>query len=367
MSTIFADSPQVFDVQALRWQLTEERVHRKRRQREAAQALGITEAQAVDCWVGQGATLTGQAATALTSPAAVRLQGPFPALIESLEPAGPMMALTRNESVVHEKTGVYRNASHSGHMGLVLDEAIDLRLFYDRWAHGYWVEEPHDQGVTTSLQFFDSEGTAVHKIYTRAATQVQALEQIVSRFISPDQEPHELAIESIPPANTVPDDDVDQLSFQNEWLQMTDTHQFFGLLRRHQVGRVQALRLAPNDYAKSLSNEATRTMLEKASAFRVPIMVFVSNKGCIQIHSGMVTRVEMMGPWLNVLDPDFNLHLRADHIAQSWLVRKPTADGMVTSLEVFDAQGETLAYFFGKRKPGVPEDSGWRALVEALQ
>ncbi len=367
MSQSMTDITSDFDVEALRWKLAEERVHRKRRQREAAQAIGITEAQAVDCWVGQGSTLTEQTAGVANMPAAVRLQGPFPDLIEALEPAGPLMALTRNESVVHEKTGTYRNASHEGVMGLVLDEAIDLRLFYNRWTHGYWLEEPNEQGLACSLQFFDSEGTAIHKIYTRPATKINVLHQIVSKFIAPDQEPKELAIETIPAATTLPDEQIDQLSFQNEWLQMTDTHQFFGLLRRHQVGRVQALRLAPSDYAKALSNEATRDMLEKAASLGVPIMVFVSNKGCIQIHSGTVNRVEMMGPWLNVLDPDFNLHLRTDHIAQSWLVRKPTADGIVTSLEIFDSQGETLAYFFGKRKPGVPEDPGWRSLVEALQ
>jgi hypothetical protein len=46
-----------------------------------------------------------------------------------------------------------------------------------------------------------------------------------------------------------------------------------------------------------------------------------------------------MGPWLNVLDPGFNLHLREDLIASAWIVRKPTADGVVSSLELFDAGG----------------------------
>jgi putative hemin transport protein len=73
-----------------------------------------------------------------------------------------------------------------------------------------------------------------------------------------------------------------------------------------------------------------------------------------------------MGPWVNVLDADFNLHLRQDHVAECWLVRKPTTEGIVTSLEVFNAEGETLVQFFGKRKPGIPELANWRQLVEAL-
>jgi putative hemin transport protein len=73
-----------------------------------------------------------------------------------------------------------------------------------------------------------------------------------------------------------------------------------------------------------------------------------------------------MEPWLNVLDPGFNLHLREDRIAMAWVVRKPTADGDVTSLELFDADGETLAMFFGERKPGRAELASWRALVDTL-
>jgi len=74
-----------------------------------------------------------------------------------------------------------------------------------------------------------------------------------------------------------------------------------------------------------------------------------------------------MGPWINVLDPGFNLHLREDLVTQVWLVKKPTTDGVVTSIELFDAQGEFIAYFFGKRKPGIPETTGWRMLAESME
>jgi len=92
-------------------------------------------------------------------------------------------------------------------------------------------------------------------------------------------------------------------------------------------------------------------------------MCFVGNPGMIQIHTGPVKRVEVMGDWLNVLDLSFNLHLREDRIATTWVVRKPTADGIVTSVELFDATGSTMAMFFGERKPGKPELAAWRALV----
>jgi putative hemin transport protein len=71
-------------------------------------------------------------------------------------------------------------------------------------------------------------------------------------------------------------------------------------------------------------------------------MIFIGNRGCLQVFSGAVDRVKRMGPWLNVLDPGFNLHLREDRIASSWVVAKPTKAGIVRSLELYDADGETL-------------------------
>jgi putative hemin transport protein len=47
-------------------------------------------------------------------------------------------------------------------------------------------------------------------------------------------------------------------------------------------------------------------------------------------------------------------------------VRKPTIDGLVTSLELFDAEGQTIAMLFGERKPGSTELCAWRELVDGL-
>jgi putative hemin transport protein len=74
----------------------------------------------------------------------------------------------------------------------------------------------------------------------------------------------------------------------------------------------------------------------------------------------------MMDPWLNILDQNFNLHLREGDVYDSWIVRKPTDDGIVTSLELFDGAGQVIVMVFGERKPGSPELDSWRRVVEDL-
>jgi putative hemin transport protein len=132
------------------------------------------------------------------------------------------------------------------------------------------------------------------------------------------------------------------------------------------AGRVQALRLIGEDWAYRVENDSFQLALNMAANAELPIMIFAGNAGVIQIHTGPVQQLKRTGPWFNVLDADFNLHLREDRIAQSWVVKKPTADGIVTSLELYDANNNQIAWMFGARKPGQPELEAWRALVGAL-
>jgi putative hemin transport protein len=96
-------------------------------------------------------------------------------------------------------------------------------------------------------------------------------------------------------------------------------------------------------------------------------MVFVGNKGNIQIHTGEIKKLMWHQNWYNILDPNFNMHLDMDKIAQTWIVRKPTEDGIVTAVEVYNEMGEIIVQFFGKRKPGIPELEEWREIVKDLK
>lgn len=319
--------------------------------RDAALKLGVSEAELLATRIGNGVQ---------------RLQGPWPELIRGVGKLGPVMALTRNDSVVHERHGTYGELSVDGHVGLIVGEDIDLRIFFSPWTHGFAVVEDTRAGPRRSLQVFDGAGRAIHKIYATEATDMAAFDGLVARFLAPDQSPG-VAVSPAPVrAAPRPDGEIDVEGLRREWSELKDTHDFFPLLRRHKVAREQAFRLAGGQFAECVADTAARHMLELASARHVPIMVFVGNPGMIQIHTGPVSRLVATGSWFNVLDPIFNLHLREDAIASSWLVRKPSVDGTITSLELFDSTGELIVSFFGKRKPGQPELPEWRELAESL-
>lgn len=317
----------------------------KMRIRNIATAMNVSEAELVNTSIGEGVT---------------RLNNQFTDLLKEVQTMGHVMALTRNDNCVHERKGVYNNVSFEGHVGLVLDPDIDLRLFMMSWKWGFAVQE----GDRKSLQFFDKSGTAVHKIYVTEKSDVAAYDALVAKYTA-DEQQEELQTEAFAPAPAeLPDSEIDVENFQKEWLELKDTHDFYGMLRKYKVTRTQAMRLAPEGHVTQVDNNATRTMLETAAERNVPIMVFVGNKGCIQIHTGEVSNLAEMGPWYNVLDPEFNMHLRTDAIAATYLVKKPSVDGIINSIEVFDKDGEMIVQFFGKRKPGIPELETWRSILK---
>ena len=189
--------------------------------------------------------------------------------------------------------------------------------------------------------------------------------RIVAGFADADAAPARFE-PARPPRPERPDAEVDVAGLRAAWGALKQTNLFFGLMRQFGVTRAQAMRLAGPEFARAVPASAARSVLEGAAATGLPVMVFVGNRGCLQIHAGPVHRVEMVGPWLNVLDPGFNLHLREDRVTAAWVVRKPSAHGDIHSLELYDASGEVAAQVFGHRPAQGQERADWRALVKGI-
>ena len=314
------------------------------RARALAETIGISEAE----WLAAGCGDT----------TAVALHGTPQEIFREIGTLGEVMALTRNPWCVHERHGRYEDIQATGPMGLVLGPDIDLRVFFSNWKWAWAVQ----QAGRHSLQFFDAEGVAVHKVYVTAATNRAAYDLLVERFAGEPVQPQPLPYPIAQDAGAVED----ASAWRAAWLSMTDTHEFFPLLRRFKLSRLAALAAAGEDLAQRVPADSVERMLLQAAETGLSIMCFVGNRGLIQIHTGPVSTLRRTGDWYNVLDARFNLHLDTSAIASVWVVNKPTRDGWVTSLEVYAASGDLIVQFFGARKPGQPELPAWRALMSSL-
>lgn len=317
--------------------------------RDAASQLGVTEVELLQTRVGDGVQ---------------RLTDDVRSLLNGLSAVGHTMCLTRNDWCVHERRGSFEKVNVKGPVGLVVGPDIDLRLFLMHWQTAWSVTSDSPRGPLHSIQFFDKHGDAVLKVYHDKRGDREAWDALVA-----DHTVEDTPLSLAPPPESAEEtalDDVDVAGFLQQWDGLQDTHQFHGLLRTHKLSRRQALAVAEGRFTERLDRQAPTALLDAAAAADVPIMVFVGNRGNLQIHSGPVRSIRPMGDWINVLDPEFNLHLKTDFDGEVWRVRKPTSDGDVTSIELLTKDGDLVASFFGARKPGVPELQTWRALAQAL-
>jgi putative hemin transport protein len=94
----------------------------KARARDFAQMQGITEADLVAAHIGHNVTA---------------IDAVPDRLIPLIQLMGNVMALTRNESCVHERVGTYEDYHAGPHAQMVLGAEIDLRIFPSHWVHAF--------------------------------------------------------------------------------------------------------------------------------------------------------------------------------------------------------------------------------------
>jgi putative hemin transport protein len=305
--------------------------HPTKRARDISDMLGI----------GEAALLAARGAT----PISANLDEVMPAL----NTVGKVMALTRNASAVHEKTGVYENYRGGPHASMVINDDIDMRMFGRHWFHGFADTTETESGVRRSLQFFDAAGDAVHKVYASEETNLAAWERLVKNLSKGD--PVEtLDLQARAPVETAKVNHAKAETLRVEWAKLTDTHQFLRLVSKMGMNRLGAYRVAGTQFVTPLAPWALNDVIVALGNSDTEIMLFVGNQGCIQIHSGPINTVKPMGPWQNILDPGFNLHLRTDRVAEVWAVEKPTNRGPAISIEAFDKDGALILQMFGRRK-----------------
>ncbi|MEL7131937.1 MAG: ChuX/HutX family heme-like substrate-binding protein [Pseudomonadota bacterium] len=321
------------------------------RDRDFADALGISEAALVAAYCGQGVT---------------RINAHPDVVMGAAQSLGEVMALTRNASCVHEKVGIYDNYHPGNHAAMILTEDIDLRIFPSHWQHAFLVERDSDAGKRRSVQVFDAAGDAVHKVILQDSSNHDAFAQMTKSLASENQSPEAQFTHRLPaePAK-IAEDKIDIL--RKEWQRMTDTHQFLRLVSKLKMNRLGAYRAAGLPFARKLTPDAVDVLLTNLQSSGTEVMLFVGNRGCIQIHTGALHTLKPMGPWQNVMDPGFNLHLRRDEVAEVWAVDKPTQRGTATSVEAFDAYGALIFQVFGVPKEGRDSRPAFRAIVEDLQ
>jgi Putative heme degradation protein len=325
----------------------------KLRIRDAAKKLGVSEAELLATGVGENV---------------IRLSEDFVEQLEKFPKLGRVMSLTRNEGCVLEHKGTFQKIEihQAGPQKIAtVIGPIEQRVFFGGWKFGFAVVSDTPRGPLFSLQYFDKAGDAVMKVFLQEDSDFDFSEELVKAHTHANQT-SDLVTETFEKAEYVSKEDLDFESFSSDWENMKDTHDFFGMLRKYKLNRLNAVEWIDDKWAYEVDRLSVRKVVEVAAETKLPIMIFAGNKGNIQIHQGKVKTIKQLGDWLNVMDPEFNMHLNESVVDRAFVVHKNTTEGLVSALELFDVEGEMVAQFFGLRKPGIPQKPEWKAILDSL-
>lgn len=324
------------------------------RDRDLAANLNISEAQLVAAHVGASGPYR-----------ATRIKFHPDDVMPAVSQLGEVMSLTRNESVVLERVGTFGDYRSGPHAAMVLGKDIDTRIFPKHWAYGFAIEVDGDHGTRRSLQFFDTTGEALQKVYMRDTSNAESWAPLVAALKLDDQSDAITPDAAIPTEGAKANADKRDI-LVSEWQKMTDTHQFNRICSKLGMNRLGAYRLAGAPFVRAIDPACIEGWLNTMSETQQKMVFFVGNRGHIQIHWGVFDKIKVMGPWLNVLDPMVNVHLRGDRIAEVYVVDKPTKRGPAISLECFDADGGLIFQCYGQREDEDDKLDAWHGILDAL-
>lgn len=319
---------------------------------------------AADLGVSEGALMAD-------APDSVYLGSRIRELVLKLETLGEVLSVVRNDAAVHEKIGVYEHVTLTARTGLALNVGgLDLRFFLHNWHHALAITLVMGDKTMRSIQFYDEYGVNIEKVFMRDDTKLEAWQALIDEFASRNK-PEFLPAPEVSVAVPEPLSPERELAFQERWNELKDVHHFGGLLETFKIDRQQSYRHAPAGSTKQVDRGVWEQVLEHAQANKLEIMVFVGNRGLVQIQTGKVHNVVRSHGYLNVLDakvPEegFDLHLRDDDIVETWVVRRPISEGYVTCIEGFDKNRQTVVQIFGRREEGNDEMQSWHQFTDGL-
>src|SRR5262249_51273441 len=176
-----------------------------------------------------------------------RLRGEWPWMIHMLPAMGSVLATTSNEHASLATRGSYEYVKTLGSLGRAFG-GIDIRFSLAEWRSAFLLREEIGREVRSSVQIFDTCGSATHQIASTTSDHGRVFDSLLSEQLM--NERSALELEPPPwPCVELADESVDVASLRQRWLEMRDEVDFELLLAEFGLTLLQALRLAGRDLA----------------------------------------------------------------------------------------------------------------------
>ncbi len=248
--------------------------------------------------------------------------------------------------------------------GMALDEALEVRLFFNHWHHGFAMQEQTPAGIRHSLQFFDINGTAVHKIYLTKDSNRFAYRSLVGAYEASNQSPCQW-FASLPQATTLRSCETINSAFAR-WQNSRECQDFHDFLRSSILWQNHAFEPSVIGQTRPFDPSLFSLLMDSVADQALEISILIGNPGAVQIYSGPFCNASSAEQRFAAQYEQFNLQLIENAIAGAWVVEEVTALGKLASVELHDKEGKVIALIACQHTQGKPKNEAWYRIVNAL-
>ena len=238
--------------------LLEDPKHQKTRIKDAADILNVSEAELLSTTIGKNSFFLD-----------VQNWGGF---FKQITQLGPMMYLVRNDYVVHENKMLVNNIELDSNNIILSNAKSIITINQDLIKYAIYTSSMIRGAEVYSIHLFDINGIAIIKIYLKNEC-LKDFEAIKNQY----KIEYNFELQTIGSPNTA--------NLNEEILAINEVQNF-----------------------------SIQQYLEKISKNNIEIQIKVSNKVASSIYKGTINNVIHKFGWLNIMDPDFNLHAKDKEI-----------------------------------------------------
>ena len=231
----------------------------------------------------------------------------FKEFFNSILSLDKIMLLIRNDYVVHEKIIETNNLLFEENRLYSQEKQKNLILKFNKntFNHSFFECKMHAGKKLYSFQFFDFMGNSILKIYLKGKAE-KKFDEIALQYTSQYRY---------------------QLQLEKEFK------------KSHKEESIEPIYYDNNYIKKNLDKIMIREILETASKKQIPIQIHGIGLHTIQYHQNIIKNVIDYGPWINVIDKNFNIHILENQISKNSIYRH---NDECYSIEFFDTNSNHL-------------------------
>tara|TARA_Y100001970_G_scaffold52986_1_gene67030 strand:- start:7757 stop:8674 length:918 start_codon:yes stop_codon:yes gene_type:complete len=268
--------------------------NKKIRIRNAADALNTTEANLLSTEIGKNATY-------------LKIND-YKSLLEDLLQIDKLMLLIRTDYVVHELIIETSNVNITNKRLFYKDQNSSIIEYnLEIFQYAFFENKKHGKKDLKSFQLFDKYGTSLLKIYLKGFKS-ELFDKIALKYKS---------------------------DYKYE-IQKNDD-------KKNQHG------INKNPYNSDTSNNNTlREILDISSNEEIPLEINAFGNQITQYYSGKIKNIVDFGPWINIIDKSFNLHVLEKCITRN--IVKYDKENKLFIIDLFDKSNDRVLEIKLKRQ-----------------